>query len=170
MISKSSFRKRSFYQAFRYALTLCCPSASVCHFPYIQEDFPGRDVFLWVCTTYRTLTMITSIGILAGVLQCGFSPLACRARFLLLFRAAIKSAWNLRFCLGYWSRHFLAANDSLAVFGSICIGLILLVFVNKKSNPILTCLSNCANHDAEVKVRDFLATSVNRSTIKTKRC
>lgn len=57
----------------------------------------------------------------------------------------------------------------LAVIGSVCIGIILLVFVNRTSNthPYMVVLS-CTDHDAEVKAREFLAKNVTRTTTKSK--
>lgn len=57
----------------------------------------------------------------------------------------------------------------LSVIGSVCIGIILLIFVNKSSNthPYMVVL-RCANHDTEVKAREFLSKNVTRTTIKSK--
>lgn len=51
----------------------------------------------------------------------------------------------------------------------MCIGLILLVFVNQKphTHPYMVVLS-CTDHDAEVKAMEFLAKNVSRSTVKSK--
>lgn len=57
----------------------------------------------------------------------------------------------------------------LAVIGSVVIGIVLLVFVNKKShlNPYMVVVS-CADYEAEMAVRDFLAKQVQKSVIKSK--
>jgi hypothetical protein len=57
----------------------------------------------------------------------------------------------------------------LAVIGSVCIGIILLVFVNRKSHthPYMVVL-NCADHDAEVSAKEFLAKNVTRTMVKSK--
>lgn len=57
----------------------------------------------------------------------------------------------------------------LAIIGSVCIGIILLIFVNRTSNtrPYMVVLS-CTGHDAEVKAVEFLSKSVTRTTTKSK--
>ena len=52
---------------------------------------------------------------------------------------------------------------------ALCIGLILLMFVNQKSHshPYMVVV-NCVNHDAEVKAKEFLAKNVTRTTVKSK--
>ncbi len=57
----------------------------------------------------------------------------------------------------------------LAVIGSVVIGIVLLVFVNKKShlNPYMVVVS-CVDYEAEMAIRDFLAKQVQKSVIKCK--
>ena len=56
----------------------------------------------------------------------------------------------------------------LAVIGSVCIGLIFLVFVKKShTHPYMVVLS-CVNHDVEVKAKDFLAKNATRAAVKSK--
>ena len=57
----------------------------------------------------------------------------------------------------------------LAVFGSVVIGLILLVFVNKKSHlmPYIIVVS-CTGHDAEVSACDYIKGKVERMVVKSK--
>jgi uncharacterized membrane protein YhiD involved in acid resistance len=115
--------------------------------------------------------MITSIVILAVTSNVVLSLGMVGALSIVRFRAAIKDPLDIAFL--FWAIGagiILAAGMiPLAIIGSVCIGLILLVFVNKKPNahPYMLVL-NCENHDAEVKANDFLAKSVTRSTIKSK--
>ncbi|MGI6743168.1 MAG: DUF4956 domain-containing protein [Eubacteriales bacterium] len=122
-------------------------------------------------TTLIALTMITSIVILAVTSNVVLSLGMVGALSIVRFRTAIKDPLDIAFL--FWSIGagiILAAGMiPLAVIGSVCIGLILLVFVNQKSHthPYMVVL-NCANHDAEVKAKEFLAKNVTRSTVKSK--
>lgn len=57
----------------------------------------------------------------------------------------------------------------LAVIGSVIIGVILLVFVNKKThcNPYIVILS-CADSTTEKKAFDFLESNVKKCVVKSK--
>lgn len=122
-------------------------------------------------TTLIALTMITSIVILAVTSNVVLSLGMVGALSIVRFRTAIKDPLDIAFL--FWSIGagiILAAGMiPLAIIGSVCIGLILLVFVNQKSHthPYMVVL-NCVNHDAEVSAREFLAKNVTRTTVKSK--
>ena len=122
-------------------------------------------------TTLIALTMITSIVILAVTSNVVLSLGMVGALSIVRFRTAIKEPLDIAFL--FWSIGagiILAAGMiPLAIIGSMCIGLILLVFVNQKSHthPYMVVL-NCVNHDAEVKAKEFLAKNVTRTTVKSK--
>lgn len=122
-------------------------------------------------TTLIALTMITSIVILAVTSNVVLSLGMVGALSIVRFRTAIKDPLDIAFL--FWSIAagiILAAGMiPLAIIGSVCIGMILLVFVNKKSNthPYIVVLS-CNDHDTEVKAKEFLAKNVTKSTIKSK--
>ena len=122
-------------------------------------------------TTLIALTMITSIVILAVTSNVVLSLGMVGALSIVRFRTAIKDPLDIAFL--FWSIGagiILAAGMiPLAIIGSVCIGLILLVFVNKKSrsHPYMVVL-NCVNRDAEVSAREFLAKNVTRTTVKSK--
>ena len=122
-------------------------------------------------TTLVALTMITSIVILAVTSNVVLSLGMVGALSIVRFRTAIKEPLDIAFL--FWSIGagiILAAGMiPLAIIGSVCIGLILLVFVNQKSHthPYMVVL-NCVNHDAEVKAKDFLTKYVTRTTVKSK--
>ena len=122
-------------------------------------------------TTLIALTMITSIVILAVTSNVVLSLGMVGALSIVRFRTAIKDPLDIAFL--FWSIGagiILAAGMiPLAIVGSVCIGLILLVFVNQKSHthPYMVVL-NCINHDAEVKAKEFLAKNVTRTTVKSK--
>ena len=122
-------------------------------------------------TTLIALTMITSTVILAVTSNVVLSLGMVGALSIVRFRTAIKDPLDIAFL--FWSIGagiILAAGMiPLAIIGSVCIGLILLVFVNQKSHthPYMVVL-NCVNHDAEVKAKEFLAKNVTRTTVKSK--
>ena len=57
----------------------------------------------------------------------------------------------------------------LAIIGSVIVGIILLVFVNKKShcNPYIVVLT-CKNHESEIKAKGFLEKETKRCVVKSK--
>ena len=122
-------------------------------------------------TTLIALTMITSIVILAVTSNVVLSLGMVGALSIVRFRTAIKDPLDIAFL--FWSIGagiILAAGMiPLAVIGSVCIGLILLFFVNKKSasHPYMVVLS-CTDHAAETKARALLEQNVIRSTVKSK--
>ena len=122
-------------------------------------------------TTLIALTMITSIVILAVTSNVVLSLGMVGALSIVRFRTAIKDPLDIAFL--FWAIGagiILAAGMiPLAIIGSVCIGLILLIFVNQKphTHPYMVVL-NCVNHDVEVKAKEFLAKNVTRTTVKSK--
>ncbi len=122
-------------------------------------------------TTLIALTMITAVVILAVTSNVVLSLGMVGALSIVRFRTAIKDPLDIAFL--FWSIGagiILAAGMiPLAVIGSVCIGIVLLVFVNRTSNthPYMVILG-CADHDVEVKAKEFLAKNVTRSTVKSK--
>lgn len=122
-------------------------------------------------TTLIALTMITAIVILAVTSNVVLSLGMVGALSIVRFRTAIKDPLDIAFL--FWSIGagiILAAGMiPLAVFGSVCIGVMLLIFVNRSSNthPYMVVLS-CTDHDAEVKAKEFLSRNVTRTATKSK--
>lgn len=122
-------------------------------------------------TTLIALTMITAIVILAVTSNVVLSLGMVGALSIVRFRTAIKDPLDITFL--FWSIGagiILAAGMiPLAIIGSVCIGIILLIFVNRTSNthPYMVVLS-CTDHDAEVKATEFLSQNVTRTTTKSK--
>lgn len=121
--------------------------------------------------TLIALTMITSIVILAVTSNVVLSLGMVGALSIVRFRTAIKEPLEIAFL--FWSIAvgiILAAGMiPLAVIGSVVIGLILLLFVNRKNyrHPYIVVLS-CANHEAEMKAMGVLAAHVERYVVKSK--
>src|SRR5699024_8952084 len=122
-------------------------------------------------TTLIALTMITAIVILAVTSNVVLSLGMVGALSIVRFRTAIKDPLDIAFL--FWSIGagiILAAGMiPLAIIGSVCIGIILLLFVNKNSNThTYMVVLSCTDHDVEMKAEEFLAQNVLRSTTKSK--
>ena len=121
--------------------------------------------------TLVALTMITTVVILAVTSNVVLSLGMVGALSIVRFRTAIKEPLDIAFL--FWSITvgivLAAGMIPLAVIGSVIIGIILLVFVNKKShtNPYIVVLS-CTDHDSEMKAKEFLTKETVRSVIKSK--
>ena len=117
------------------------------------------------------MTMITTVVILAVTSNVVLSLGMVGALSIVRFRTAIKEPLDIAFL--FWAIGVgivLAAGMlPLAVIGSIIIGVILLVFVNKKShtNPYIVVV-RCENHDAETVVSKFLRERTERCVTKSK--
>lgn len=87
------------------------------------------------------------------------------------FRTAIKEPLDIAFL--FWAIAagivLAAGMIPLAVIGSVVIGVMLLVFVNRKphQNPYLAVIT-CEDDHAEQMARDFLAATVEKSVVKSK--
>lgn len=121
--------------------------------------------------TLIALTMITTVVILAVTSNVVLSLGMVGALSIVRFRTAIKEPLDIAFL--FWAIAvgivLAAGMIPLAVVGSIVIGIILLVFVNKKShlNPYIVVV-NCVNHDSEQRVMDFMNKQVQRCVMKSK--
>ena len=122
-------------------------------------------------TTLVALTMITTVVILAVTSNVVLSLGMVGALSIVRFRAAIKEPLDIAFL--FWSIGvgivLAAGMIPLAVIGSVVIGIILLVFVNKKShtNPYIVVIQ-CADYMAEEKAVQFLKDACNRCVVKSK--
>ena len=122
-------------------------------------------------TTLIALTMITTVVILAVTSNVVLSLGMVGALSIVRFRAAIKEPLEIAFL--FWSIAVgivLAAGlIPLAILGSVIIGIILLVFVNKKCyyNPYIVVLS-CESSIAEKNATEFLKKQVQKCVVKSK--
>ncbi len=122
-------------------------------------------------TTLIALTMITTVVILAVTSNVVLSLGMVGALSIVRFRTAIKEPLEIAFL--FWSIAagiVLAAGlIPLAVIGSVVVGVVLIIFVNKKSyyNPYIVVLS-CANSEAEKKAKEFLIQHVQKCVVKSK--
>ena len=121
--------------------------------------------------TLVALTMITTLVILAVTSNVVLSLGMVGALSIVRFRTAIKEPLDIAFL--FWSIAVgivLAAGlIPLAVIGSVVIGIVLLVFVNKKShlNPYILVLQ-CDNHSSETRAKAYLDGQVQKCVVKSK--
>lgn len=122
-------------------------------------------------TTLVALTMITTVVILAVTSNVVLSLGMVGALSIVRFRSAIKEPLEIAFL--FWSIAvgivLAAGMIPLAVVGSVIIGIILLIFVNRKShtNPYIVVI-RCSGHESETKAKGFLKEKAERCVIKSK--
>jgi uncharacterized membrane protein YhiD involved in acid resistance len=121
--------------------------------------------------TLVALTMISTLVILAVTSNVVLSLGMVGALSIVRFRTAIKEPLDIAFL--FWSIAvgivLAAGMIPLAVFGSVVIGIILLIFANRKShvNPYIVVV-RCQDHDSELRATQFLKEQVQRLVIKSK--
>ena len=121
--------------------------------------------------TLIALTMITTVVILAVTSNVVLSLGMVGALSIVRFRTAIKEPLDIAFL--FWSIAvgivLAAGMIPLAVVGSIVIGVILIVFVNKKShvNPYIVVIQ-CDTHEHEKQAKAYLEKQVERLVVKSK--
>jgi uncharacterized membrane protein YhiD involved in acid resistance len=121
--------------------------------------------------TLIALTMIGTLVILAVTSNVVLSLGMVGALSIVRFRTAIKDPLDIAFL--FWSIAagiVLAAGlIPLAVFGSVLIGVILLLFVNRKTNDIpYIAVVNCESSEVEDAAQKFIAEHVKKSVVKSK--
>ena len=121
--------------------------------------------------TLVALTMISTVVILAVTSNVVLSLGMVGALSIVRFRTAIKEPLDIAFL--FWAIAvgivLAAGMILLAVLGSLAIGIVLLVFVNRKPhcNPYIVVLS-CTGREGEQKAVDFLKSKVSRCVVKSK--
>ena len=117
------------------------------------------------------MTMITTLVILAVTSNVVLSLGMVGALSIVRFRAAIKEPLDIAFL--FWAIGagiVLAAGlIPLAMFGSVIIGVVLLVFANTKPhmNPYILVL-HCQDHESERQAMGFVQGQVKRCVVKSK--
>ena len=121
--------------------------------------------------TLVALTMITTVVILAVTSNVVLSLGMVGALSIVRFRTAIKEPLDIAFLFWAIAAGIVLAADMipLAVISSVVIGVILLIFVNKKShcNPYIVIIS-CTGHETEKHVMAFLNKQVQKCVVKSK--
>jgi uncharacterized membrane protein YhiD involved in acid resistance len=117
------------------------------------------------------MSLITTLIILAVTSNIVLSLGMVGALSIVRFRSAIKEPLDIAFV--FWSISvgivIGAGLIPLAVFGSLFIGIILVLFVNKKStdNPYILVV-NCADDKSEARVVKAVSESVKKHMLKSK--
>ena len=134
-----------------------------------KKTFSGVMYSSTFGVTLVALTMITTLVILAVTSNIVLSLGMVGALSIVRFRTAIKENLALLFWAIAEGIVLAAGMIPLAVFGGVFIGLILLVFVNKKSHiiPYIVVFS-CTGQESERKALDFLKKQVSRCIVKSK--
>ena len=136
-----------------------------------KKTFSGVMYSAGFGVTLVALTMISTFVILAVTSNVVLSLGMVGALSIVRFRTAIKEPLDIAFL--FWSIAadiVLAAGlFPLAVFGSVAIGIVLLVFANRKAHtkPYIVVL-RCENHDSELAATEFLKKQVDRCVVKSK--
>jgi uncharacterized membrane protein YhiD involved in acid resistance len=121
--------------------------------------------------TLVALTMITTLVILAVTSNVVLSLGMVGALSIVRFRTAIKEPLDIAFL--FWAIAdgivLAAGMIPLAVFGSVLIGVIILVFANHKdmSNPYIVVI-RARDHASEEKAMDYLRAKVKKCIVKSK--
>lgn len=117
------------------------------------------------------MAMITTLVILAVTSNVVLSLGMVGALSIVRFRAAVKEPLDIAYL--FWSIGvgivLAAGMIPLAVFGSVVIGVMLLIFANRKPHhcPYMAVIT-CENGQAEQAVQEFLKATVEKSVVKSK--
>jgi uncharacterized membrane protein YhiD involved in acid resistance len=136
-----------------------------------RKTFKGVMYSSGFGVTLIALTMISTLVILAVTSNVVLSLGMVGALSIVRFRTAIKEPLDIAFL--FWSIGagivLAAGMIPLAVFGSLAIGLILIVFVNKKTydNPYIVVI-RCNGEESENRARDLLKKTVQKQIVKSK--
>ena len=121
--------------------------------------------------TLIALTMITTLVILAVTSNVVLSLGMVGALSIVRFRTAIKEPLDIAFLFWAIAAGIVLAAGliPLAVFGSVVIGLTLLLFANRRSSetPYIIVVT-CQNADAEKQAEAMLAASAKKLSLKSK--
>ncbi len=121
--------------------------------------------------TLIALTMITAMTILAVTSNVVLSLGMVGALSIVRFRTAIKEPMDIAFL--FWAIAagivLAAGMIPLSVFGSVVIGIVMLLFLNRKTvqNPYIAVI-RCTDHASEQRAVEFLKKRTERTVIKSK--
>lgn len=140
-------------------------------FMIYRKTFKGVMYSSTFGVTLIALTMISTFVILAVTSNVVLSLGMVGALSIVRFRTAIKEPLDIAFL--FWSIAagivLAAGMIPLAVIGSGVIGLMLVVFVNKKAHtdPYIVVIS-CADAESEKRAGEYLAAHADRCVVKSK--
>ena len=135
-----------------------------------KKTFSGVMCSAGFGVTLVALTMISTFVILAVTSNVVLSLGMVGALSIVRFRTAIKEPMDIAFLFWAIAAGIVLAAGlfPLAVFGSVAIGIVLLVFANRKAHtkPYIVVL-RCENHDSELAATEFLKKQVDRCVVKS---
>ena len=121
--------------------------------------------------TLLALTMITTMVILAVTSNVVLSLGMVGALSIVRFRTAIKEPMDIAFLFWAIAAGIVIAAGliPLAVFGSVIIGIIMLIFVNRKAvhDPYIAVIT-CEDGESEKRAADYLKANVEKAVIRSK--
>ncbi|WP_322171002.1 DUF4956 domain-containing protein [Acutalibacter caecimuris] len=121
--------------------------------------------------TLVAMSMTTTLVILAVTSNVVLSLGMVGALSIVRFRAAIKEPLDIAFLFWAIAAGIVLAAGliPLAVFGSVAIGAVLLVFANRKAhfNPYIL-VASCRDTDSETRAMQFIREQVGRCVVKSK--
>ena len=136
-----------------------------------KKTFSGIMYSTGFALTLPGLSLVTTLVIMAVTSNVVLSLGMVGALSIVRFRAAIKEPVEIVYL--FWSLAvgivIGAGMIPLAVIGSVIIGVILLIFANRKTheNPYIIVLS-CSDEKAEANALALLGSSVNKYIVKSK--
>lgn len=136
-----------------------------------QKTFSGVMYSTSFGVSLIAMTLITTLIILAVTSNVILSLGMVGALSIVRFRSAVKEPMDIAYLFWAISAGIVtgAGLITLAVFGTVFIGIILLIFVNKKSreNPYILMV-NYLNESVENCVNESIKNSVSKAMIKSK--
>lgn len=127
-----------------------------------SSSFGTSLVAMCVTTTFVILAVTSNVVLSLGMVG---------ALSIVRFRTAVKEPIEISYLFWAIAAGIVvgAGMFPLAVFGSVIIGIILVIFVNKKTtdNPYILVV-NCDNDVAEKRVMQFVKGEVKKAVIKSK--
>lgn len=136
-----------------------------------KKTFSGVMYSSGFGVTLIALTMITTLVILAVTSNVVLSLGMVGALSIVRFRTAIKEPLDIAFLFWSIAVGIVLASGliPLAVIGSLLIGVVLLIFVNRKThaNPYIAVIS-CTGHDSELQAKEYLEKHTRRLVVKSK--
>ena len=136
-----------------------------------KKTYAGVMFSLAFGGSLSAMTMITTMVILAVTSNVVLSLGMVGALSIVRFRTAIKEPMDIAFL--FWAIAggivLAAGMIPLAIIGSVIIGVIMIVFCNRKSaqKPFIAVVS-CDNGETEKKVADYLKQNADKISVKSK--
>ena len=153
-------------------MLLCLAPRLLCLFAFVyRKTYTGVLYSSGFGGTLIALTMITAMVILAVTSNVVLSLGMVGALSIVRFRTAIKEPMDIAFL--FWSIAagivLAAGMIPLALIGSVAIGAIMILMVNRKSaeNPYIAVI-RCRDHASEVVAAEYLRSHVSSAQIKSK--